>query len=209
MRLIVITPPLAVNEEARLVNSLFANGLQRLHVRKPSFTNDDHRKYLADIDSQWYTRIVLHDCYELYSECSLGGIHLNSFSRDDVNTWQQIKDIPPSAISTSFHAWEEIEQNTFPYGYVFISPVFDSISKTGYKAGIALSQAMETQEHLAIRDKYCPPIIGLGGVIAEKIELLYQNGFDGAAMLGAVWQSEDPVKVFKQATERINSLQGI
>jgi thiamine monophosphate synthase len=40
------------------------------------------------------------------------------------------------AISGSFHSWEEIRANRFPYTYVFISPVYDSISKAGYKAAI-------------------------------------------------------------------------
>ena len=207
MQLIVITPDGQINDEARIVNSLFANGLQRLHVRKPSFGAGDLRKYLERLDSQWYDRVVVNSSFELYNEFKIGGIHLSSFTREDSNTWSQIADIPPSAISTSYHGWREIEDNDFSYGYVFISPVFDSISKTGYHAAINLAGAIETKQKLAKENEYCPSIIGLGGISTNQIEAMHRYGFDGIAMLGAIWQSENPVKTFVELERVVSSLQ--
>ena len=196
MQLIVITPDNEVKDEARIVNSLFADGLQRLHLRKPLFTTGDYRDYINKIDARYHSCIVLHGGFELLTEFELGGMHLNSMVRNDKTVWLKVATLHASQVSTSFHSWEEIRDNEFQYGYVFISPVFDSISKKGYKAAIDLKGAVKTKQELAKGDKYCPAIIGLGGVGKEQIKPLHQFGFDGAAILGAVWLSADPVTTF-------------
>jgi len=46
----------------------------------------------------------------------------------------------------------------------------------------------------------------LGGVGIKQIETLHRYGFDGVAMLGAIWQSENPEYTFIKAMEMIYSL---
>ncbi len=206
MDLLVITPEKNVPAEAAIVNDLFARGLQRLHVRKQVCSAAQYRDYITSIDPRYYSRIVVHASFELFREFGLGGIHLNSHLRTDDKVWKLIADIPQSAISTSFHSWQEIEANDFSYNYVFISPVFDSISKAGYTASIDLNKAAVIKEKLKMQSKYCPKIIGLGGVGADQLEELSSNGFDGAAMLGAIWLSEEPMKAFVAAMAVINTI---
>jgi thiamine-phosphate pyrophosphorylase len=208
MQLIVLTPEHTQENETEVVSNLFALGLQRLHLRKPLFKEPDYKAYLAAIDKQYHSSVVIHNNFQLYEELALGGIHLNSASRNDSAVPDQVKHLPPSVISTSFHSWQEIEKNRFGYGYVFISPVFDSITKEGYKAGIDLAGAEEARGVLAIQGKYCPAIIALGGVDAKHIKKLHQHGFDGAALLGAIWKDEDPVEKFESIMEIASNLQG-
>ena len=63
--------------------------------------------------------------------------------------------------------------------YRFLSPVFDSISKPGYLSAF-------TEEDL--RGHVDADTFALGGVTPDKLELLEQLGFGGAAMLGAAWK---------------------
>jgi thiamine-phosphate pyrophosphorylase len=198
MQLILITPETNAAEETEVINSFFARGLQRLHIRKPTFTDTDHSRYIDRIDRQFHHRLVLHSAFRLFNEYGLGGIHLNSKFRVDDRTWREVSDIPPDLISTSFHSWQEIEDNTFPYRYVFISPVFDSISKQGYKAGIDLHGAALTRRKMNENGRRCPGIMGLGGVGAPQIGILKEHGFDGAALLGSIWGAPDPVLAFQQ-----------
>lgn len=206
MHLIVITPDNEVKDEITIINSLFDNGLRQLHLRKPLFTTEQYRNYIDAIDTWYHPRIVLCGSFDLLDEFSLGGAHLNSMVRNDKATVEQLKALPPSCISTSFHSWQEIEDNEFEYGYVFISPVFDSISKNGYNAGIDIKGAIRIKERMEQRNKYCPEIIGLGGVGIMQLSILHRNAFDGAAVLGAIWLSEAPVATFTKMRDVISSL---
>ncbi len=208
MKLIVITPDETMPGETVIVNQLFENGLQRLHLRKSGFYSTDYRTYIKSIAPEYHSRIVVHDFFGLYDEFGLGGIHLNSATRMDKGTSAKIEQFSPSVISTSFHSWKEIEENEFPFGYVFISPVFDSISKMGYTASIALNRAEPTRHKLMKRGQYCPPFYALGGVRASHIEILKDYNFDGVAMLGAIWHSESPVTTFCEAMDQIKAIGG-
>ena len=191
MRLLLLTPDTKVNNEAQIVNSLFAKGLQRLHVRKPGFSYEEYKAYISNIDAQYHKRIVVCGAFELYNELGLGGVHLNSHMRDDAAVWAQVAHVPVEKISTSFHSWQEVRDNERQYGYVFISPVFDSISKAGYKAAIDLQQCAAVRQQVITARGYCPQIIGMGGVGVVQLRVLKECGFDGAALLGSVWGAED------------------
>ncbi len=197
MQLVVITPENDVPRELAVVNALFSAGLRRLHLRKPTYEEAVCERYLAQVEQQYHDRIVLCNNFHLYHQWRLGGIHLNSAMREDAVVWASIKDVPGSAMSTSFHTWDEVLANEARYGYVFISPVFDSISKAGYKAAIALD---------GIRDVKAaggPLVYGLGGVNRETLPQLIAHGFDGAALLGTIWNAPDPVAAYKEIADLI------
>ena len=54
--------------------------------------------------------------------------------------------------------------------------------------------------------KYCPEIVALGGVSSSNLAILQKSGFDGAAMLGAIWQAEDPLLESRQALDIATNL---
>ncbi len=63
--LIVITTPDFFAGEADLINLLFVNGLQRLHLRKPDSTRADYEGLLKKIAPEFLPKIVLHDHLDL------------------------------------------------------------------------------------------------------------------------------------------------
>ncbi len=196
MQLILLTPDNKIENEIAHINQLFHQGLMRLHLRKYQLSEGETRDYIHQIDSAFHSRIVIHSHFHLFQELGLGGIHLNSYTRNDEKAMELIKDIQPRYISTSFHSWQEIEKNEVDYNYVFISPVFDSISKQGYKAAIDLEEMLRVKNNIASQNRRCSATIGLGGVSADNIKVLQEKGFDGGALLGAVWNTSDPVSAF-------------
>ena len=196
MELIVITPEGSVENEIACINRMFHHGLKRLHLRKYQFSEGEIRGYINQIDSIYRSRIVIHSYFHLFKEFSLGGIHLNSHLRQDEKTLELMNGIPPQYISTSLHSWQELETNNVNYNYVFISPVFDSISKKGYKAAIDLEELGRVKNKIVQQNRYCPSIIGLGGVSADNISILQERGFDGGALLGTIWNDPDPVNAY-------------
>ncbi|XZF15475.1 thiamine phosphate synthase [Chitinophagaceae bacterium MMS25-I14] len=202
---ILLTPETDHPDEAEIISQCLQNGLDRLHLRKPGYTQADYDRYIRHIDKNYHSRIVLHNAFDLVNEYHLGGIHMNADIRQNPSMITHICSLAPVPLSASFHTWEEIENDEMSYQYVFISPVFQSISKKDYGPNIDLAGAAAFKAKTEAQNRYCPSIVGLGGVGAENIMQLKDNDFDGAALLGAVWLAADPVKAF---TDIIAALQG-
>jgi thiamine-phosphate pyrophosphorylase len=189
--LIVITPEINHPGEIEIIASLFECGLETLHVRKPSFTENELRNYIQNIPTKFQKRIVIHSHYKLAKEFNVKGIHLT----EKVRMSKQINFLL-KIISTSFHNTEDILKSRRKYEYVFLSPIFDSISKKDYKSNFDL-------EELKPFVKKRKDIIALGGMNAKNIKSIKQIGFAGAAILGSVWECKNPVKAYKEIALKI------
>ncbi len=66
------------------MNQLFESGIDLLHFRKPESSQADCEKLLKTIPEKWYSRIVIHDHFELCMKYHLHGIRLNH--RDQSNS---------------------------------------------------------------------------------------------------------------------------
>jgi len=196
MQVLLLTPEKDHPEEIAFVQSFFEHGLRRLHLRKPAYMPEDHRRYLDKVGAQYHPYIVLHSCFELAKEYNIDGVHLNTAMRQDATPASRFTGC--NNLSASFHAWDEIIQDRTPYRYVFISPVFDRISKKGYEAAIDITAAGAQRKKKQEEQDYCPQLVGLGGVSAGNIQQLAACGFDGAAVLGSIWEAADPMRAFEQ-----------
>lgn len=203
MKLIVITPNETIPNETAIINELFSNGLECLHVRKYGHSIDETSRYIDQIAQQYHKYLVICDHFSLLKKYDLSGVHLSSHVRNDENKWSEIYQYRPKTISTSFHSWREFSEAGSNYDYAFISPVFDSISKHGYKAAIDLIGASGIK---TAQGEPSTKIIGLGGVDNDNIAQLHNNQFDGAAVLGAIWQKNDAVCAFQNICKTINAL---
>ena len=126
MKRVVITLPHFIEDEATYINQLFESGIDLLHFRKPESSQADCEKLLKTISEKWYSRIVIHDHFELCMKYHLHGIHLNRRNH-------QIPANFTGSISRSCHSLYEVrEALALHYDYVFLSPIYDSISKQGY-----------------------------------------------------------------------------
>lgn len=203
MDLIIITPQINHPEEINLIHTFFATGLSKLHLRKPFFSLSDYRNYLHLIDKKFHSGISIHNHFSLLNEFPGLSAHITSLVRKEADFTEGINLSKLSTLSTSFHSWKEIEENLYPFDYAFISPVFNSISKKGYNEAIDLSAIRRVKQTISLQNKKAPSIVALGGVSTVNISLLQQNGFDGAAVLGAIWESEDPITSFIKLKETI------
>ncbi len=208
MHLYLLTAPQTTENELPLVLHFLECGLHKLHIRKPGFDANDYRDYISAIPTAYHNRLVIHGAFELVQAFPALGIHLRSHDRQDSRLIQQVQQLQPASRSSSFHAWEEISDNEDPYDYVFISPVFDSISKKGYNAGIDLEGYRRLKQWAAGRKKQLPGIVGLGGVGATTISRLRDTGFDGGALLGAIWEAAHPATVFAAIQQAIGNPAG-
>ena len=90
------------------------------------------------------------------------------------------------------------------YAAVFLSPVFPSISKQGYRPKMALASIAEQLARRTEGERKTE-VIALGGVTPANAASCAELGFDGVAVLGAIWLAEQPLKVFEQLQQSITT----
>ena len=140
MKLIVITYPTFFQGEAQCVDALFRNGLEYLHLRKPEADARAYETFLKQVESQYYPRIVLHDHFELAEQYGLKGVHLNQRNPYPPEKWV-------GHISRSCHSLEEVVAHKPQCDYLFLSPIFDSISKQGYGPSLSAENETAVENH--------------------------------------------------------------
>lgn len=171
-----MTTPYFFVEEHQILNALFDEGLELLHLRKPETEPVYSERLLSLISESYRKRIVVHDYFYLKNEYNLKGIHLNS--RNPV--------LPPKYkghISCSCHTPEEVVAHKKACDYVFLSPVFDSISKDGYSSHFTQTDLRELVRQKTIDRK----VMALGGVQLDNLKQVKDLGFGGAVILGDIW----------------------
>jgi thiamine-phosphate pyrophosphorylase len=191
---IIITNPTALKNEAELINTLFDNGLELLHVRKPEYSSQELVLLLQEINPIHYSKIALHSCHFLAKSFGINRLHYNETSRKQL-TDADFKEFKNDGLilSTSIHSVEDYNLLSDHFSYAFLSPVFDSISKADYEA---------KQFDLSLRKKTSTKLIALGGITENNCTKAFEMGFDGVAMMGSVWNSEDKIKRFKNVSQK-------
>lgn len=175
-KLIAVSLPRFFPGEAEAVYRLFGEGLEVFHLRKPESTEKETRAFLHTLPPAFYPRIVLHDHFPLAGELGLKGVHLNRRNPAAPAGFR-------GSVSRSCHSVEELKE-CGGYEYVFLSPVFDSISKTGYGSRFTAAMLRKATE-TGLIDSH---VIALGGMDCNTIPQIEPYGFGGAAVLGALWQ---------------------
>jgi hydroxymethylpyrimidine kinase/thiamin-phosphate pyrophosphorylase len=177
MKWITITSPEFLSGEAIFIDKLFSQGLDLLHLRKPEASLEAYNQLLIQIPEQWHSRIVLHEHFKLAEEYKLHGIHLN-------RRCSQVPDSFRGSISCSCHTLGEVKKQKDSKDYVFLSPIFDSISKVGYHAAFSPTSLKQAAIENIIDEK----VIALGGITANNISLVKEWHFGGVAFLGDIWK---------------------
>lgn len=172
---ITITRPEFFPGEAVFISRLLASGVDIVHMRKPGATAADCARLLDELPADNRRRIVVHDFFELVGPYGLKGIHLNARRSTAPDGYK-------GHVSRSCHSLEEVKLYKAACDYVFLSPIFDSVSKQGYASAFT-DEALKQASSEGIIDR---KVVALGGVTPDKISYLRRLGFGGAAMLGCV-----------------------
>lgn len=200
MKQIIFSYPTPIKNELEKVNTLLMdNEIDFFHLRKPDFDRNDMKAYLNQIDERLHNKVILHSHYGLISKYDVAGINLNKKSlremaiADEVDRCYiqplvlngnqiEINRIHPNMVTYSAHSFNEINSLPFDTDYVFLSPIYDSISKQGYESNFKEKDKLKQE-----LNKTTKKVIALGGVTNDKINELKELGFYGYAQLGGFW----------------------
>ena len=180
--LIAVTDPIMSEDEPDKIIAVLKAGFWRVHLRHPGIDSGTVSRILDSIPESMHERITLHYFPELAMVYGTG-LQLNSRISMLPHGWR------PCKLSRSCHSLDEVRSSS-TCDYVTLSPVFDSISKPGYKGMYGFKGF--TGDSFGGQ---C--VIAMGGVTPVRFMDLKCHGFSGAAMLGAMgW--ERPISIFKE-----------
>ena len=177
--IIVITRPDFFEGEAAKIAQLLQSGRADLvHIRKPRASQSEVEQLLFSIPSELYSRLVLHDHHSLAIKYGLRGVHLNSRNPEPPAGWS-------GAVSISCHTLSELSEcRRKPYAYMSLSPIFDSISKRGYRSAFSADDIAAARSQGLIDER----VMALGGITFDIITEIKEMGFGGAMILGDAWK---------------------
>lgn len=168
---IAITPPAILPEEGSMIETILSHGWDFVHLRHPSASRREVRAILESVSQSCHRKIRLHGHFDLLNEFNLGGVHLNS--RCPLAPAGYV-----GSVSRSCHSVSEVNESK-GCDYVTLSPVFDSVSKHGYKGAGFDFASLKKPEGMKL--------IALGGLTSERLPLLDCSVFDGYAVLGGLF----------------------
>lgn len=206
MELRLLTPEQNVDQELRLLNHFLEQGLPYAHIRKPQFSLEEYENYIQNISSEYHDRLIMHGALPLIEKYDLGGVHLREQSRrdmeeNDLKELMQYIHTKGMLIGSSVHAIETLTELAIGFDYIFVSPIFSSISKEGYHP----SFDWDIRPH---KDKYPFELVGLGGIAAATIPAAAAKGFESVGALGTVWKDlSNAEENFKALMEVCRSLE--
>ena len=176
MKLILLSTPEFFVEEDKIINALFDEGLDLLHLRKPASEPIYSERLLTLLPDSCHSRIIVHEHFYLKDEFNLRGIHLSADHPE-----------PPKGysghVSRSVHSLDQLRQEREGMDYVFLSPIFDSISYPERHAGYTAQQLYDATRAGLIDRK----VMAAGGISGETLPLLSDYGFGGAVISGDLW----------------------
>lgn len=199
--MVVITYPTPIVNETSLINKMFDKGLPLLHIRKPNMELKELELWVKNIDNSYHQRLVIHipntvinnnkDTFKQYTalinNTNSTYTHLSTYNCSFVNNHSQ--ELPK--LSTSVHCISEVNKLSTEISRAFISPIYPSISKKGYLS------TLDWKEELQQRTNYHTKLVALGGITPLHILELRTMGFDDYALLGTIWEANQPLKQFE------------
>ena len=176
MKLIVVTAPTFFVEEDKIITALFEEGLDILHLRKPETPAMYSERLLTLIPQKYHKRIITHEHFYLQEEFSLMGIHLNTRNPKEPHDYS-------GHISCTCHSLDEVRNKKHFYDYLFLSPIYNCITKTGVTSGFTAEELRQAEKSKIIDSK----VMALGGITSDNILEIKDYGFGGAVIMGDLW----------------------
>lgn len=182
----IITHTSNIPNETKIWEQLLNEGADSILLRKPGWLEADYESLLLQTDAACYPKLIIADHAGLCERYGLQGLHLGEAARakkpdgDYQKGW---------LLSSSIHSEDTLRVISNDWGQLLLSPVFDSISKKGYRAAF-------TENFRLDKNGFKGNVLALGGIndiTAAKARIMQ---FDGIALLGAIW--ENPEKAVSQ-----------
>lgn len=182
--------------ENEILPALLKLPFSAYHVRKPKLNADELIAWLKQWPEEMLNKMVIHYHHEVAVSLPVKGYHLSRTQRKSnrfvkqinqqflLNNWKHL--------STGFHHLESLQEFEGELTHAWISPIYESISKSLYKK----NWSPFTWDKLSGIKRF--KVVALGGINVDKLNDLKEKGFANAAVKGSIWTSENPLEAAKK-----------
>lgn len=187
----LVSPEDESKVETAILPELIKLPFKAYHVRKPKWDAEQLTKWLKQWPDEVLNKMVIHYHAEVAASFPVLGYHLSRAQRKSkrfvktinqqflINRWKHL--------STGFHHLESLQEFEGELTHAWISPIYESISKTMYFK----KWSPFAWDKLKAIKRF--KIVALGGITLEKHQDLIDKGFTNAAIKGSIWSSSDPL----------------
>lgn len=192
-KLIVITSRKIIKQSLEsFVKEILESGCKAVLLREKDLIEKEYEellKKILPIFKDYNAYLIVHKFINIAAKYYLP-LHLTG--DQSISNAREILG-KEAIIGKSCHSFEEaLNAEKQGASYVFLGPVFDSISKEGYKSRISLDYLEKACKNLNI------PVYAIGGIEPSNVKLCLNAGCHGVAVLGYVSLSEKPGERVKE-----------
>ncbi len=183
MELSLFSWPDTLAGEIAFTKACIQQGLPVFHLRKPDWSYQQTEDFLKGLTAEEQATVILHQHPDLRLAYPVKGLHFSSYQ--PVSLHGHIFPEEALTFSTSVHSLSEANELPDGFSMVYISPVFDSISKSNH-FGIFDRDSLEA---FLKNESNTAQYYALGGIDEHNIKQAAAMGFRGAGVLGAIWNT--------------------
>lgn len=177
MKLLLLSSPNFFVEEDKILATLFEEGLDILHLRKPHSEPVYCERLLTLLPQKYHQRIVTNDHFYLKEEFDLMGIHLSERNPEIPHGYKGVT-------TQTCYSLEELAEAKKKNQYVILRNVYDSTSDKESKAAYTHEQLRDASRRGLIDKR----VMAQTGITLENIESVRDLGFGGAVVCSDIWK---------------------
>lgn len=193
MKIIVYTPDSRVEREIELTAGLLSAGADYLYLRRQG---EDDAYWLAYAEQLPFADQgkIFTSSFRVLHEMGLGGFHFTGkaiaeLDQQDLAENLKMLELSGKKSSATVRSLEALQQLDGHLDILLLSPMFESISKPGHRRDWDLDALKDYLQKRTSKTE----LFAQGGINFDRIEEVKSLGFDGIALLGALWASSGQV----------------
>lgn len=176
MKLLLLSSPYFFVEEDKILATLFEEGLDILHLRKPESEPVYCERLLTLLPDKYHQRIITNDHFYLKEEFGLMGIHLSHRNPDIPHNYNGIT-------TCTCYSLDELAEAKQQNQYVILKNIYSSTSGSDNYSKYTHQQLRDASRQGLI-DKH---VMAQTGITLENISEIRDLGFGGAVVCNDIW----------------------
>ena len=180
MKLVIMTKSTFFVEEDKILEALFDEGMDNLHLFKPGSSPMYSERLLSLLPEEYYKKITVHEHDYLKNEYDLAGIHI-----DDPKA--PVPDGYRGKYSRTCTDLADLKEMKKKSRYVFLKNIFDCIEFPEENSTFTLEELAKASDDGLIDRK----VYALGGMSLDNMRMARDLGFGGVVICGDLWNRFD------------------